>query len=104
MHFTSFRNLGKIPPGHLMGRSHVSALVQQHPQYVLAFLAFVVFFLGLAVSIARLMGLAVAIYLLAYMAIEAQLRYVIPVASIILAIASIGICSVLSIRLRSATR
>jgi len=52
----------------------------------------------------RLMGLAVTIYLLAYMAIEAQLRYVIPVASIILAIASIGISSLLSERLRSARR
>ena len=64
------------------------------------------FLLGLRAGgrFVRLMGLAVAIYLLAYMAIEAQLRYVIPVASIILAIASIGISSLLSGRLRSASR
>jgi hypothetical protein len=64
------------------------------------------FILGLKAGgrIVRLMGLAVTIYLLAYMAIEAQLRYVIPVASIILAIAGIGISSLLSDKLGSARR
>jgi len=64
------------------------------------------FTLGLRAGdrIVRLMGLAVTIYLFAYMAIQAQLRYVIPVASIILAIASIGISSLWSEKLRGAQR
>src|SRR5262245_58847928 len=41
-----------------MGRSNFSALVHEHPQYVLAILAAVALVLGLAVSIARPMDLA----------------------------------------------
>ena len=70
------------------------------PQQVILLVAFI---LGLYKrnELIRLIGFSILVYFIAYLAVQGQIRYTIPVASGVIAISAVGLLSNLPTRIRN---